>query len=200
MRSRRTFALLIESVHLHLLLSHNPHGFSDLSINMVPSDTYGRPVCDAEDATFRTCFAMLRARFAHVSQLSHWAFRMFRTCFAMFRTRFATFTLGISHVSHMFRTCFATFTLGISHISRMLRGTSHIFRRLHTSHHTYFTIGVRPADTQEHNVCRGPLSPGLDVLDVRLDASSMQDRRMASAQPRHLDTSSTLTPVTPPRG
>jgi hypothetical protein len=57
---------------------------------------------------------------------------------------------------------------------------------------------VRPADTQEHNVCRGPLSPGLDVLDVRLDASSMQDRRMASAQPRHLDTSSTLTPVTPP--
>ena len=27
-RSRRSFALLIESVHLHLLLSHNPHGFS----------------------------------------------------------------------------------------------------------------------------------------------------------------------------
>ena len=45
---------------------------------------------------------------------------------------------------------------------------------------------------------RRSLSPGLDVLDVRLDASSMQDRRMASAQPRHLDTSSTLTPVTPP--
>ena len=123
------------------------------------------------------CFAHVSRCFAHVSRLSHWAFRMFRTCFA--------------HVSRLSQ-------LGISHISRMLRGTSHIFRRLHTSHHTYFTIGVRPADTQEHNVCRGPLSPGLDVLDVRLDASSMQDRRMASAQPRHLDTSSTLTPVTPP--
>jgi hypothetical protein len=79
--------------------------------------TYGRPVCDAEDATFRTCFAMLRARFAHVSQLSHWAFRMFRTCFA-----------HVSRLSHWafrtFRACFAAlrtyfagFTPAITHIS-----------------------------------------------------------------------------------
>ena len=49
---------------------------------MVCGDTYGRPVCDAGDATFRGTFREFRGTF---------------------RERFASFTLGSTHVSRTFR-------------------------------------------------------------------------------------------------
>ena len=88
--------------------------------------TYGRPVCDAGDATFRTCFAHVSRCFARFTQGITHVSRMFRACFAMFRgiSQDSLMIRGfamIRDVSHMFRARFARFAQGITHVSRMFR-------------------------------------------------------------------------------
>ena len=55
---------------------------TDMRIPRLPAYTYGRPVCDAGDATFRGTFREFRGTF---------------------RERFASFTQGSTHVSRTFR-------------------------------------------------------------------------------------------------
>ena len=88
--------------------------------------TYGRPVYDAGDATFRTCFAHVSRCFARFTQGITHVSRMFRACFAMFRgvSQDSLMIRGfamIRDVSHMFRARFARFAQGITHVSRMFR-------------------------------------------------------------------------------
>ena len=85
--------------------------------------TYGRPVCDAGDTTFRTCFAHVSRCFARFTQGITHVSRMFRACFAMFRcvSQDSLMIRGfamIRDVSHMFRARFARFAQGITHVSR----------------------------------------------------------------------------------
>ena len=94
--------------------------------------TYGRPVCDAGDTTFRTCFAHVSRCFARFTQGITHVSRMFRDvsrCFARFadESRIRDDSRCFAHVSRTFREIRAGHYARFAHVSRMFRA-AHVSR------------------------------------------------------------------------